>query len=1011
MIKQTLRSAAILLAYSQLIGFNAYSTASNPVTPDACSKLLEFSDFQPPKASALLSYQDLASGITTRRLRVSEFHYIRDEAKKRGLRVWLFGGTASSFSHYVKWDLLREKGDPRFQPDRYDYEFTQIYRSTQDIDIVVDGSFDDAMDFEDALKIQFPYFHGTKKAAWEVRSLKESSSKKGGILDDFGFMNQHSDSNSTGMIELTDPPAGESVVRDVRDWNNHQDPTFLKDITDGKITYYYSSRHSETPLAQAGKNPPIFSVIRALIKVFQFGLKISDHDYVIFEKIIQQYNPRRDINNPYIEFWIDKNGKKLFQNAIDVEYAWNTLENLGLRKKLLYSESFTTHTDSLFWWMNKEPLRSYPLGTGNGKTAEELKIRVVAHETNSFIAYESITHSPMGTANVFISRKGQEGEEAAFGNGFYTAKGTEGAAGTGITIRFEVNPRARVGTDFIVTKHNYILFKNKNAIRVIPEYLEMSPVEYFMFLVRGEEGEDLLNESNQALFWKLKRKMSHLIHSGLIPQKDMDMIRLIVLKSLQTSQVGRKKIIQEWIKIEGSRLKKEPEVIQPLVESLKSGRFWDDPEPLFSAILEFSNGTLLESYIHKIWIPSRIEKIDLGSLSNQALEHFVLSKNTDFQTIGKNILAQREINHSTPFIQALKKIQKQGGDIQLWLRSPSQDQDENQSKLAYLVQHPELRNALSNAEIQRIAPTLISGSFRPIFEMIKDEDLPANIEEESFKFNPILFPQGGVEVVLGSPSTEPGFWNDESQYRVTLTKSFEIQRTPVTQLQWALIMETNPSHFYLNGIYYTVDQTFIAMNPNRPVESVSWNDVQQFIRRLNSLDPDYHYRLPSEAEWEYVARAGTSTAYFFGDDPKDLGDYAWYSHNSNNQTHDVAKLKPNPYGLYDLYGNVAQWVQDQWSPDRPSQVIDPHGPRFGSGRVSRGGGYLLGPKFHRSAYRSNADDTGFGTNLGFRLVRTPKSRFLTRTLENFKKTLFQEPSAILYRGQTILGIGKKIFLK
>lgn len=108
-------------------------------------------------------------------MRAPEFKFIRDEADRRGLRVWLFGGTAASFSHYVKWDVLREMGDPRFQLDRFDYDYTNIYRSTQDLDLVVDGREQDAQEFEQLLKIRFPYFFGSKAARWEVRSFRQAS--------------------------------------------------------------------------------------------------------------------------------------------------------------------------------------------------------------------------------------------------------------------------------------------------------------------------------------------------------------------------------------------------------------------------------------------------------------------------------------------------------------------------------------------------------------------------------------------------------------------------------------------------------------------------------------------------------------------------------------------------------------------------------------------------------------------------------------------------------------------
>ena len=142
-------------------------------------------------------------------------------------------------------------------------------------------------------------------------------------------------------------------------------------------------------------------------------------------------------------------------------------------------------------------------------------------------------------------------------------------------------------------------------------------------------------------------------------------------------------------------------------------------------------------------------------------------------------------------------------------------------------------------------------------------------------------------------------------------------------------------------------------NSNRPVESVSWDDVQAFIEKLNAKEGGAMYRLPTEAEWEYAARAGSITAYSFGDDAKQLGEYAWYGDNSKGETHPVGQLKPNAWGLYDMHGNVWEWVQDWYGKYAAEAVMDPQGPSAGSARVGRGGGWSAGARFCRSAYRSS----------------------------------------------------------
>jgi hypothetical protein len=192
--------------------------------------------------------QELEQGISDRLKRVEEFRFIEQEATKLGVRAYLFGGTAAGYAHYVKWDLQREKGDSRFQKDRFDYDYTNIYRSTQDLDIVIDGNPDQANKLQQALQQKYPHLQGNK-TAWEVRLLTQDMGDKQAILNNPDFMNQHTDSNSTGMIEITKPKNGEHVVRDVRDWNA-KEPYFLKDVHDGMLHYYFSPLHETTKFAK-----------------------------------------------------------------------------------------------------------------------------------------------------------------------------------------------------------------------------------------------------------------------------------------------------------------------------------------------------------------------------------------------------------------------------------------------------------------------------------------------------------------------------------------------------------------------------------------------------------------------------------------------------------------------------------------------------------------------------------------------------------------------------------------
>ena len=167
----------------------------------------------------------------------------------------------------------------------------------------------------------------------------------------------------------------------------------------------------------------------------------------------------------------------------------------------------------------------------------------------------------------------------------------------------------------------------------------------------------------------------------------------------------------------------------------------------------------------------------------------------------------------------------------------------------------------------------------------------------------------------------------DDAHEVTLTVPFKMGVHEVTQAQYEQVMGSNPSRY---------------KGSDHPVEEVSWDDAVEFCRRLSALPAEKSagnvYRLPTEAEWEYACRAGTTTKYSFGDDESELGDYAWYGVNSDN-THPVGGKLPNAWGLYDMHGNVWEWCQD-WYDDYPSgAVTDPTGPASGSSRVYRGGGW------------------------------------------------------------------------
>jgi formylglycine-generating enzyme required for sulfatase activity len=239
-----------------------------------------------------------------------------------------------------------------------------------------------------------------------------------------------------------------------------------------------------------------------------------------------------------------------------------------------------------------------------------------------------------------------------------------------------------------------------------------------------------------------------------------------------------------------------------------------------------------------------------------------------------------------------------------------------------------------------------------LWRLIKVKEGEAEITGGNIITNTIgmeFVPIPAGEFEMGSPSDEG------SVHQVNIGYAFYMSRYEVTQKQWRAIMDDNPSSFKGDDL---------------PVEQVSCYDAQEFIKKLNEKESTDKYRLPSEAEWEYACRAGTTSRYSFGDSESKLGDYAWYTDNSGGKTHPVGQKKPNSWGRYDMHGNVWEWVQDAWHSDYNGAPTDGSAWEDPSTiGVLRGGGWDHDARRCRSAYREPGYPSYRGSDLGFRLLK------------------------------------------
>lgn len=224
--------------------------------------------------------------------------------------------------------------------------------------------------------------------------------------------------------------------------------------------------------------------------------------------------------------------------------------------------------------------------------------------------------------------------------------------------------------------------------------------------------------------------------------------------------------------------------------------------------------------------------------------------------------------------------------------------------------------------------------------------------------------------LMGSPESEVGRSDYETQHSVEFTNGYWLGDTPVTQALWLAVMGTNPRAL--------VDQD----EPTRPVEQVSWEDCEVFLQRLNERIQGLEARLPTEAEWEYACRAGTTTATWVGELkpglPKTappLEAIAWYHANAVGRTHPVAQKQANPWGLYDVLGNVYEWCRDVYAPYSTAHAVDPNPVNrvrtVGAYRVVRGGGWGSYARHVRAANRNALPPDERFDLVGFRLTRGP----------------------------------------
>lgn len=428
-----------------------------------------------------VSEAELEQEVTQHRLDIPEFRKLAAEAKKRGLRLFVLGGGAASVADHAKAGLLAAQGHLQSGPARLAWDFNNVVLPEQDVDLVITKAngkpetVAEINDFRDWVRQEYPYeFDG--RSRWDVLGLQTSDPQghKMALKGNPDFLNQNNDSLSLGLLELTDPPAGQSVISDLA-----HPGAFLRDTAGDELHFYRNPLHASTTYFRQGRNPEILSVVRTLEKATRYEKSVDSAGVKAIRNIIRNWDPQGTQPGDYVHTYLSGRGKRMISHARNIHQAMDLVEMTGLRDKMtslpLADES---QADNIAWWMHKKPLPKDAAGAKaaglfpTGRTAADLGITEATHWT-SFPVHRLLTWNYDGTPRLFESRDGYPGEGAVLGDGFYTYKNS-GSSTTyppriqEAMVTFSVNPNAREGVDFTLdsTAGNVVVWKNSSALTV-----------------------------------------------------------------------------------------------------------------------------------------------------------------------------------------------------------------------------------------------------------------------------------------------------------------------------------------------------------------------------------------------------------------------------------------------------------------------------------------------------------------------------------------------------------------
>lgn len=378
-----------------------------------------------------------------------------------------------------------------------------------------------------------------------------------------------------------------------------------------------------------------------------------------------------------------------------------------------------------------------------------------------------------------------------------------------------------------------------------------------------------------------------------------------------------------------------------------------------------------------------VKKISYEALTEQFFHSTISSSSVSSEKVRNNIVLYKKFNYIVSIKKELIEKEDELIDVENFINTFGGDEQTNDYRDELSKRISTIKRELPRYKGYKAAEGKIRSVISPIVDQILD-DVAVNMlttsrDSGSFSFLTIgsflatpasMWNVAFTEIpsgtfMMGSPSSEPSRnSNDEGLHKVVIDHSYSMMATEVTQDIWVEIMGSNPA-YYKNKSHCPNEHKSIkgiGVCSGYPVESVSVQEVDKFIEKINSESSSIKFRLPTEAEWERAARGGSQHIYSFGDDTNLLEDYAWFNTNANGTTHKVADRKATTYGLYDMHGNVWEIVSDRYSSNY-------NGASSSNYRVIKGGSYTTAADKLRSAKRQSHYSTYKYNYIGFRLVR------------------------------------------